>query len=338
MSSQEKYITIKRIPQDRMPREIYEGSTYSIGGSISSETSDVLKGLSFAEEQIILPNIINTPSTSVHFLQKCREFWQDIDIKIPVEGLTLNISTHRVILETPIQRGSFGLSSKQLSKSDSFDLELGGEEVSILEKEVGEDIDDGRNFDMPINPLDYVHYKYAMMHGSVAKNLNDAIAFDLPCYIEDKQIEDNKEMLRLSSINKARKSIDKFLTYMDDLTDAKKNDYASLYAIAQLTKEYHNQPVVKDSKVMLKTIWSLCELIPEKVTALANDKDLKNRLLVDSLVNYQIIESIDNKFYDKKIGNDPVATSIDEYIKFINLPANKDVLARLKATLSQKNK
>ena len=330
--SVEKFITIKRAFQDRLPNEIFEFSERSIGGAIDSSTGDVLKGLSFAEEQILLPDLVNVPANSVHFIQECRKFWQNIEIKVPADGVKLNITTYRV--KANLGHSPEAAIAKQQERFDTFDVES-ETGTAQLEKVVKPEVDD-TNFDMPMNVHDYVKYRYILKHNQVAKDKKDSVAYNLPFYIEDKELEDNKEVEKMTLVMKARKSLDKFLTKIEDLTDTKSNDFRSLYAICTLTSEFHTQKIENESKSILKAVWALCEEIPAKVIELADDKSLKDRFLVSSLINYQVVESIDNKIYDKVMGSDPVASSIDEYIKFINLPTNKDVLARLKATLNKK--
>lgn len=340
----EKIVTIKRVPQDRIPNEIYESSTKSIGSAIDATTGGVLKGLNFAEERILMPSIVNTPATSMYFLEQVDKFWMNIEIKVPIDtGLNLNIGTYPVKV-AGFKKGDIAKGSPSLKgKIDIFDFPTGdiqeeasaGEALAVKEAIVVEE-DDAEMFDMPYNILDYIYYRYALVNNEVADSLQNAIAFGKQFYIEDKEVEEGIEFAKITLVAKARKAIERFLPNVENLDDVKTNDFKSLYAIARLTKDKHTLKITNDTKNIFKTIYSLCELIPEDVIALANDKLLKTKMFVEDLINFGVIETFDNKFYDKKIGSDPIAQDLEEFVKFVNLPTNKAVAARYRATLEQK--
>ena len=345
----DKIVTIKRIPQDRLPKEIYEGSEKSIGGAIDRNTGKTLKALSFDEERIILPSIINTPANSVHFLENAEEFWMNIDIKVPLEGLPLNIATYKVQVEgyQPLGQRTYQNTLKgKIDMSDfaeeEVDVLIDETQKSALDKVAETLIDkptlEEGNFDMPVNALEYIYYKYVLRHSEVGDSLLTAQREGLPFYIEDKEVEDTIELKKLTLTAKARKSIEKFITVVDNLENTKDNDFKSLYAIAKLSKGEHSLKVETDTKAIFKTVYQLCELIPETVIKLANDPNVKTRLFVEELINNQLVDYVDNKFYDKKIGTDPIATTVEDFVKFINLPVNKVILSRYRKALSEKLK
>lgn len=64
----------------------------SIGSYFESANSlKVASGLSFKEEELLLPPLIDTPANDRDFRKKVSEFYQEIDTKVPHQGLDLEI-------------------------------------------------------------------------------------------------------------------------------------------------------------------------------------------------------------------------------------------------------
>lgn len=146
--SEVKFVTIKRKPQDRIPNEIFSEAPLYVGGGFSRDSNDVLRGITFEEEEYLLPTIIGVSADSHQFVEKAKIFHAEIDIPVPAEGgKKLNITTRKV---------------KIVIKGES--------------KEV----------DYPIVPLDYIYYKHCLKHSDVAPNLEEAKAINAyKYYIED---------------------------------------------------------------------------------------------------------------------------------------------------------
>lgn len=146
-----KFVTIKRKPQSRIPTEIYDTSTQYVGGGYSADTNDVLRGITFEEEDLLLPSILGLSPTSNEWMTKVKNFHANIDIPVPAkEGKKLNIST-----------------TKRTIKNKE------GKEVE---------------YEFPVVPLDYIYYKHCLKHDEVAKS-RETVDFHpkYRFYIEDAQ-------------------------------------------------------------------------------------------------------------------------------------------------------
>lgn len=148
----DKFVTIRRRGQSRIPTEVYSSSSQKIGCGFIENTKDIMRGLSDIQEELILPKIIGVPYDHVNFIQKAQDFYCDLDVIVPIEGLRLNIST----------------STKKHKTND-------GTEVGV---------------ELPKLPMDYIQYVRCLIHSEVAKN-REALDTDpkYNFYIEDETLE-----------------------------------------------------------------------------------------------------------------------------------------------------
>lgn len=293
----EKFILIKRRAQSRIPVEIMEDAYQGFGGSLNENTKDILRGLSFKEEAIILPNIVGMPATSDGFIAATKAFWCNIEVEVPSTGIKLNITT------VPTK------------------VKINGVEEII---------------DIPNVPEDYVKYRLGLVHNQVAKNKEAADNYETPYYFEDSELEEKLEMDKLQEVYKARKRVEKFLDLSKPLTDPSQN-FTAVQAICKLSSETHNKPIPIDRKGLVRLVDELCTLYPATVITLSDDKSLQDRLFVDMLIDANIIKLIGNEIYDEKLGKDPIALGIDNYILFINTQSNRAIKSRLTTELKAKS-
>jgi hypothetical protein len=94
-----KQITIHRsgsflsVAQGKDVKDFFSSSSQSIGSYYESHNSKRIgTGLSFAEESLLLPILLEVPAEHMEFRKKIGEFYQDIDTKVPYDnGVTLEI-------------------------------------------------------------------------------------------------------------------------------------------------------------------------------------------------------------------------------------------------------
>jgi hypothetical protein len=72
-------------------QEHFSSAKISIGSYWSRQGVKIASGLSFEEEELLLPKIIDTPKEDKEFRKKLRVFYVDIDTKVPAAGLKLEI-------------------------------------------------------------------------------------------------------------------------------------------------------------------------------------------------------------------------------------------------------
>jgi hypothetical protein len=84
-------VTLFRVNKSRVPSDVYKDSVTKVGSEWKSETRDVLRGLTPAEEKILLPTIIGIEPSSPNWDSKTAEYWADFSLRVPDKGLEFNI-------------------------------------------------------------------------------------------------------------------------------------------------------------------------------------------------------------------------------------------------------
>ena len=288
----QKFITLKRPKQSRIPSEIMSESYVSLGSSFDSNTNDILKGLTFEEEKAILPNLIGCSADSYEFIQRARTFWMNIDITIPVEGKRLNITVNE---------------HKYKNKD--------GEEVTDI---------------IPVAPMDYVQYRFALKHSLCGNSLEDCESIKSPiCYIEDAGILKEAAQSSLALKIKARSKYQEVAT-------GKSVDLETLKAVLIATRDKHNKTIPTTEDAILITLEEVSEKFPQEFITACTDPLLKQKAFVTQLIEYNIVKSAGNSIYDDSVGIDAIADNIEDFIKYFSKPANTAYQAQLKAKLDSK--
>jgi hypothetical protein len=84
-------ITLNRRPNStNLPTEIYAEAKRKLG-SVFTSSGDIIRGLSFAEQKEYLPEIIGVSPSDPEFSRKCREYYLNLTVEVPMAGLDLEI-------------------------------------------------------------------------------------------------------------------------------------------------------------------------------------------------------------------------------------------------------
>jgi len=84
-------ITINRRPNStNLPTEVYNESKRKIG-SVFTAGGDIIRGLTFAEQKQYLPEILGVSPADTEFSRKCREYYLNLTVDVPMGGLDLEI-------------------------------------------------------------------------------------------------------------------------------------------------------------------------------------------------------------------------------------------------------
>lgn len=134
MKNSNEYVFLRRIPNRRLPFEVYQDSSQSIGSFIDSETRQTFRCLNYEEERKLLPQFLNMSSSDPMFTENMMEFYANLNIIIPP-----------------------ATDEKEMWGS-------GGLKLNIT---VGEDGN-------PLAPMDYIYYKHSLGKKDVARSLNEA--------------------------------------------------------------------------------------------------------------------------------------------------------------------
>tara|TARA_R100001510_G_C7654360_1_gene213006 strand:+ start:420 stop:1226 length:807 start_codon:yes stop_codon:yes gene_type:complete len=84
-------ITINRRPNStNLPTEVYNESKRKLG-SVFTAGGDIIRGLTFAEQKQYLPEILGVSPADPEFSRKCREYYLNLTVDVPMGGLDLEI-------------------------------------------------------------------------------------------------------------------------------------------------------------------------------------------------------------------------------------------------------
>ena len=84
-------ITINRRPNTtNLPTEVYNESKRKLG-SVFTAGGDIIRGLTFAEQKQYLPEILGVSPADPEFSRKCREYYLNLTVDVPMGGLDLEI-------------------------------------------------------------------------------------------------------------------------------------------------------------------------------------------------------------------------------------------------------
>lgn len=179
------------------------------------------------------------------------------------------------------------------------------------ELEIGLDSDG-----FPLNPVDYVKYKFAVANKKeVASNKAEATG-NKRFYIEDPNIEiDNKYSL-LKLKKEAFKEFYK-------LSDNQQKIDMIMSVLGFDTRTLNEKE--KDLKIE-----DYINKYPEKFIEVATDKNLEVKAFVEDCISAQVIQKIGNNYID---GDIELGKSMEEVVLFLKDKKNSDVFVKLKARL-----
>lgn len=167
MNQEERIVNIKKGKPFRLiPEGVHHEITSVIGSKFSRGTRSILRGLNEYEEKILLPRLLGITPSDPQWYDKVEMFYRNLEIRVPHEGVKLNITTKKrtVLYE--------------------------GEE---------------RQFDYPEVPTDYIKWKQCLCDSSVADTEEEMASGMFKYYIVDEQavtIKQNKERKEVNLIVK----------------------------------------------------------------------------------------------------------------------------------------
>lgn len=158
----EKIVTIYRRPKStNLPEELYTEGRYKISSTWVNKGKDIKRGITAAEEKLLMPGIIGVSANDPTFSKEVRNFFANMVIHVPADaGVPFNIAMYP-------------------------------NEDPATKKEVPE---------LPYNPLDYVQYRFCIADPAVAETEAEMRGNSLRLYyVEDlnKKKEQDVEALQL---------------------------------------------------------------------------------------------------------------------------------------------
>ena len=296
---EERIVTIKQSNAifTTIPVGLRDEIVRKVGSRINPKTKDVLIGLNKEEREYILPKVveITEDNSGASHSTRVRNWYADLTIKVPYrEGITLNITTQ-----------------KEKVKNTN-----------------GEMVD----FDMPLNPLDYIMYKQCLVDDSVAttdfQKQNPAMYLFV---LVDEGIEKNKKIatqenldildtmyLMLISKHKAGE-------HEGEFKDVEKMDSVIrlLGYNPQVLDDSGKIFQLKESKEEAKTLVENGNDI--KTTGffqVVNDKELGVKSLIMTLVERGVLMMSGTHFTDSQNTSLVVGGDIGQAVSYFNNPLN----------------
>lgn len=86
-----RIVRLKRTNKSRVPSDVYKDSVTKIGSEWKADSRDVIRGLTHEEAVVVLPSIVGVEPDSPNWDNTVKEFWADYTVRVPHEGLELNI-------------------------------------------------------------------------------------------------------------------------------------------------------------------------------------------------------------------------------------------------------
>lgn len=281
---------------------------------IGSADSSVKRMLARGEEQAMtMSTIIGESPNSQEWQKKLTNYWHSLSVPIPPSGKELEIGFEYDYNTGDEQRKSY--ISKLTNVKDSNDL------AKYVEDKVEEQ--DKYKYGMPINPEDYMLYRYCLVYRFVANHINDIDkSVKIKFYLFSKA---ERDKLRKEKYNVKKQVTVKWLEVIKDpdrLMDL-------LYTIG---KGNEAEKLKEDfDKEQLLNTWA--EANPNEFLKLVDDKNIKTRGYIERLIDSGILKRLPNSsiIVDANEPDVTVGDNMDSAINFFsNAERNKVKLNEFK--------
>lgn len=300
MKTISKKITIKRKEITtsfyKKNMESMEEGYHKIGASIRN--NDVCRGLTFDEEEVLLPNLLGVQPKNDNWQKTTSDYWNNISKQVPKDGLELEIGFNYKV-------------SKERSEEENYKL---GESCKEEEK---------YKYGFPINVVDYVLYRYCLVYSDVANSATDKhksnrIRFYL--YSKLEEIKTNHEALTLK--NKAYGKYLEVLSNRDKVEDILRlmsdSDGNSLWQI--------NLSDGEQDLILQKAM----EEKPAMFISYYDDKVLEMKSFISKCITGQFLKRVPNTEVIMYGENTIIGNTIDEAVGYLRNEKNAQTLNTLR--------
>ena len=302
MKPQNIKIDLKINPFTRLlPGQSIDDGIYNLSSTFDSKAREPLRGLTIAEEAILLPILIGTNNTGATYHKDVKDYWKGFSTPIETNGRTLEV-------------GLIYNDSKEIYPFTSLDDLIQHQIKAIVEKGA-----------YPINLEDYILFRFAVKHSQVANDYDDIrkspnkIRFYLASI--DKEIKDK--------VSKAEKEDKAFELYLEIKKDEQKlEDILILFnvSVKNLSQDEKSLKLKEITKIDI-----------DKFITIVSDKNLQLKAFIYRAVSYGIIDKIPNteifNYVESRLG-DTLNESV-EFMKSTN-PKNQLIYEQIYTTLQAK--
>jgi hypothetical protein len=279
-----------------IPKEIHDEVTVTIGSKLSSDTKNVLMGLTEEEREIFLPPLTNVNPTSVNWEQSVNNFFAELYISIPRTGLELNVSTYK----------------KEVNYRGTT-----------------------KEIDYPYAVEDYIKWKQLLVDKTVAKNKSKLSEGVYIAYLIDEEeekalkakVRKNKDYITQSYLDLVK------LSPEGKYVNEEKIKYV-MFVLQYNPLAYDTDQMIE--KIEIQKDLSIKELedgIPlesTKLISILKDEKLKEKAFVFALLNCNAITRSGEYFVDANDAAIVLGRSIEEAINYISNGINNGIVAKWK--------
>ena len=263
-----------------------------LGSEFESLTNSKIKtGLSYEEEEFLIPYIIKIAKEDIHFKSKVEEYYLNFDVSIPYseKGLELEIGLEKdnkpLIYETENQKG---------------------ETVKVLNS--------------PINITQYLKYRYCLVHSQIGKTEDESIGNPFyTAYIFD---PDEKAKKQVNLLELADESMSNYLSIAQD--DNKVAKMLRLFNIDIVIVKDKNIRRTKLKELAQNKPSEFIKLFNDE------DLDLKFKItrMVDLGVLSVIGDA---PYYKIKESQETIAAGMQEAVEWFKRPSNSATIQKLES-------
>ena len=304
-----------------------------IGSSFKGSTLN--RGLTHAEENIFMPELVGMPFDAPMFRKACDDYWKDICVIVPAPTA---IDDAKAALELETGFIYPDKDSAKLGEEES-DRELAKHYKALEESRIHTmDFSVRVKVGRPINLADWVLYRYCLVYSDVAKlesqvNMSARIRF----YMTSPELENKGKAAALTHRKLA------MAAYLEILADENKTENlfyaldAERKILATTQNQHYNGAIKSDIELCLEKI---ANTMPERFLALAKDESIQMRAFVVRCLESNFLRRVPNT--DRIIHGDNtlLGTSVSEAISFLadekNLTIKQELEAKMEFTKKPK--
>lgn len=295
----------------------------------SFKNNSILRGLTYEEEKILLPNIIGDSPTNSSWNESTKEYWANLSRNVPYgEGLELEIGMYYPTAEAKA-KGEAERDSEQKRFLIANKAGLKFTETFTERIKVG----------APLNVADYVIYRYCLLYSKCANSIDDAhrstnIIFYLHSDTKQKQIKVSSHKTKMAATAK----------YMEIVNDRSKVE-SILDVMYTHVNLYNSQPANSTNKIARGSqdldeiaLYTLAVNYPSEFTRIAADDKLTVKAFIERAISANELRRIPNTETIVYGDNVTIGANMNDAVVWMSNPENKDIVTGIKARLTNLKK
>lgn len=280
---------------------------------------DVLRGLTLEEEKAYLPTILGVSDVSQNWGLLTREYWANISKDVPIgekpeDGLKLETGMYYATKE--------GLLAALQEENQEWATYKRNRE---LNREYQMKFDARFLHGTPINPADYVLWRYLLLYSECANTPEEV---------------NNSNRIRFYLFSEAQRKQQLAVT-----TDLKNKAYAHYLKIAGDTETVSNlihvlndeqgfvPPDGNEPYELVSAVERFMQAKPSRFLEIATDANLSTKAFIQRAIQAGILRRLPNSEIIMFGDNTTLGNTLAEAIDFINTPTNQEVARIIKAQL-----